>query len=267
MDREEVARHAEEIENERQRKLKGLLSVLKEPDFVSPELTIKNSPLHQEAHRMGIESVAHYMRVLEAQRRAHRRRMFAAVLGTAMLAGLLVYGYYWYQNAPQLVRGVLGIEGPSSLDSPYVFNGRQGGKHTVLEGDSLWRLSDAWYRQGYLWPAILRANPQLEDPDLLSISAVVNIPALEDAEGNPTRERGIVADGYVAAYNSYKKLERSGYLLYLWAARLHDQEVVERLEGEIDASDIGETDVRPPLPEAYPAQDENLEPQEEVEQE
>jgi morphogenetic protein associated with SpoVID len=46
-------------------------------------------------------------------------------------------------------------------------------KHTVKQGDTLWKLSKAW---GILLKDIIEANPQLKNPDALKIGEIVNIP-------------------------------------------------------------------------------------------
>lgn len=46
-------------------------------------------------------------------------------------------------------------------------------KHTVKQGDTLWKLSKAW---GIQLKDMIEANPQLKNPDALKIGDVVNIP-------------------------------------------------------------------------------------------
>jgi morphogenetic protein associated with SpoVID len=47
-------------------------------------------------------------------------------------------------------------------------------KHTVKQGDSLWKLSKAW---GVTLKEIIDANPQLKNPNALLVGEVVNIPS------------------------------------------------------------------------------------------
>lgn len=47
-------------------------------------------------------------------------------------------------------------------------------KHTVKQGDSLWKLSKAW---GVSLKELIDANPQLKNPNALLVGEVVNIPA------------------------------------------------------------------------------------------
>lgn len=46
-------------------------------------------------------------------------------------------------------------------------------KHTVKQGDTLWKLSKAW---GITLKEIIDANPHLKNPNALILSEVVNIP-------------------------------------------------------------------------------------------
>lgn len=46
-------------------------------------------------------------------------------------------------------------------------------KHTVKQGDSLWKLAKAW---GLPLQTLVNANPQLSDPNVLQVGEVINIP-------------------------------------------------------------------------------------------
>lgn len=46
-------------------------------------------------------------------------------------------------------------------------------KHTVKQGDTLWKLSKAW---GIPLKDMVEANPQLKNPNVLMLGEVVNIP-------------------------------------------------------------------------------------------
>lgn len=57
-------------------------------------------------------------------------------------------------------------------------------KHTVKQGDSLWKLSKAW---GLPLQALVNANPQLSDPNVLNVGDVINIPgAANPGANNPS---------------------------------------------------------------------------------
>ncbi|WP_110931767.1 LysM peptidoglycan-binding domain-containing protein [Paenibacillus bouchesdurhonensis] len=56
-------------------------------------------------------------------------------------------------------------------------------KHTVKQGDSLWKLAKAW---GLPLQALVNANPQLSDPNVLKVGEVINIPgAASSGSNNP----------------------------------------------------------------------------------
>ncbi|TVX87272.1 LysM peptidoglycan-binding domain-containing protein [Paenibacillus agilis] len=61
-------------------------------------------------------------------------------------------------------------------------------KHVVKEGDTLWKLAKAW---GLPLQALIAANPQLTNPNVLLIGQVVNIPKLNVNEsGGPSTSAG-----------------------------------------------------------------------------
>ncbi|MCR8846269.1 LysM peptidoglycan-binding domain-containing protein [Paenibacillus sp. SC116] len=61
-------------------------------------------------------------------------------------------------------------------------------KHVVKEGDTLWKLAKAW---GLPLQALIAANPQLKNPNVLLIGQVVNIPKLTANEsGGPSASAG-----------------------------------------------------------------------------
>ncbi|MFF2910838.1 LysM peptidoglycan-binding domain-containing protein [Paenibacillus sp. NPDC057934] len=62
---------------------------------------------------------------------------------------------------------------PSSGPSPVPGNSDLYYKHTVKQGDTLWKLSKAW---GVPLKDVVDANPQLKNPNALLIGEVVNIP-------------------------------------------------------------------------------------------
>lgn len=51
-------------------------------------------------------------------------------------------------------------------------------KHTVKQGDTLWKLSKAW---GITLKDMIDANPQLKNPNVLMTGEVVNIPKKANA--------------------------------------------------------------------------------------
>ncbi|NMO95326.1 LysM peptidoglycan-binding domain-containing protein [Paenibacillus lemnae] len=58
-------------------------------------------------------------------------------------------------------------------------------KHTVKQGDSLWKLSKAW---GVSLKQMIDANPQLKNPNALLVGEVVNIPSSNSSNSSGTTE-------------------------------------------------------------------------------
>ncbi|MFF2020141.1 LysM peptidoglycan-binding domain-containing protein [Paenibacillus sp. NPDC058177] len=71
---------------------------------------------------------------------------------------------------------------PSSGPSPVPGNSDLYYKHTVKQGDTLWKLSKAW---GVPLKDVVDANPQLKNPNALLIGEVVNIPKKETVSPLP----------------------------------------------------------------------------------
>lgn len=58
----------------------------------------------------------------------------------------------------------------------------QPGTYTVVKGDTLWDISNAHYRDPFLWPLIWKSNPFITDPDLIYPGNVLVIPSLAPIE-------------------------------------------------------------------------------------
>ncbi len=54
--------------------------------------------------------------------------------------------------------------------------------HTVKSGDSLYKIAEKYYGDGNYWRAILKANPEIRNPDHLMIGQKLLIPPKEEAE-------------------------------------------------------------------------------------
>lgn len=76
-------------------------------------------------------------------------------------------------------------------------------KHTVKQGDSLWKLSKAW---GVSLKEMIDANPQLKNPNALLVGEVVNIPSAgmySGAIGGPQAGMGSGGDKTVVGSQMY----------------------------------------------------------------
>jgi hypothetical protein len=58
----------------------------------------------------------------------------------------------------------------------------QQGKYEVRQGDTLWDISNAFYRDPFLWPLIWKSNPSIVDADLIYPGNVLIIPSLAPVE-------------------------------------------------------------------------------------
>ena len=54
--------------------------------------------------------------------------------------------------------------------------------YVIKEGDTLWDISGAHYRDPFLWPLIWKANPNITDPDLIYPGVSLIIPSLAPVE-------------------------------------------------------------------------------------
>jgi len=57
-------------------------------------------------------------------------------------------------------------------------------KHVVATGESLWKLAQRYYNDGYKWTVIAKEN-NLSNPDVLNVGTNLNIPKIEDAAPAP----------------------------------------------------------------------------------
>jgi LysM repeat protein len=56
------------------------------------------------------------------------------------------------------------------------------GTYTIKQGDTLWDIASAMYRDPFLWPLIWQANPFITNPDLIYPDKVITIPSLAPVE-------------------------------------------------------------------------------------
>ena len=81
------------------------------------------------------------------------------------------------------------------------------GVHTVIPRDTLWWISDKWYKDPVLWPSIYEINKmEIKDPDLIFPGQKFDIPALVGSTKNLSPEdKTLLSQGYLEAYRVYKE--------------------------------------------------------------
>jgi len=80
------------------------------------------------------------------------------------------------------------------------------GVHTVIARDTLWWISDKWYKDPVLWPAIFEINKaQIKDPDLIYSGQKFDIPFLNMPQNKlSAQDNTLLSQGYLEAYRVYK---------------------------------------------------------------
>ena len=58
----------------------------------------------------------------------------------------------------------------------------QSGKYVIRQGDTLWDIANAFYRDPFLWPLIWKSNPSVNDPDLIYPGNTLVVPSLVPVE-------------------------------------------------------------------------------------
>jgi LysM repeat protein len=81
------------------------------------------------------------------------------------------------------------------------------GVHTVVRKDTLWWISDKWYKDPVLWPSIYEINKaEIQDPDRIFPGQKFDIPALSGSVGALSADdKSLLAQGYLEAYRVYKE--------------------------------------------------------------
>src|SRR5690606_18049348 len=84
----------------------------------------------------------------------------------------------------QAIQGALGLGGGEGAPPTVPRGGRE---HTVVAGDTLWRIAAATYGSGAHWRAIMAANPGKvhRGGDLILVGEVLRLPVIEVPELRP----------------------------------------------------------------------------------
>lgn len=105
------------------------------------------------------------------------------ILGSliVLVGGILIFNYFKSSQtlgpAQKTEEKQAGDVTPESLP----------GKYTVKEGDTLFKIAEKYYKDGFKFTKIAEAN-KLESPDLIEVGQVLEIPKLEEAivQASPT---------------------------------------------------------------------------------
>lgn len=115
-----------------------------------------------------------YLDRIEAEVQANQSK-FSLILGgiIVLIAGLLIFNYLSKDNTAQI--------GPSQQTQQAaadVTPENLPGKYTVKEGDTLFLIAENYYKNGYKFEDIAKAN-NMNDVNLLAVGQVLEIPKLE----------------------------------------------------------------------------------------
>lgn len=66
--------------------------------------------------------------------------------------------------------------------APAAASPEQPEKYVIRQGDTLWDIANAFYRDPFLWPLIWKSNPSVYDPDLIYPGNTLVVPSLAPVE-------------------------------------------------------------------------------------
>jgi len=93
------------------------------------------------------------------------------VLGVLVIVvtGILVVNYFKNLNTNNLFK--------TGGNAANTTNTEVTGKHTVAKGESLWKIAEAYYGDGYAWTKVAEAN-DLENPNAIEVGQELTLPDL-----------------------------------------------------------------------------------------
>lgn len=114
-----------------------------------------------------------------------------------------------------------------------------GGIHRVIPEDNLWKISNHYYRNPYLWPNIYRANlDSIPNPNVLERDQQLALPILYGPPEQLTVvDRRHLAEGYFLLYRHYRTHEPALAPFALWAAVRYDAQIRANYAAELRADD------------------------------
>jgi len=144
-----------------------------------------------------------------------QRKNTAAAVAIIVLILMIVLGiglYFLFSKpAPAPVAPAQKVETPVPVETPAPAEVPAGprllGVHQVIQKDTLWWISDKWYKDPVLWPSIYEINKtEIKDPDLIFPGQAFDIPALSGTPANLSAEdKSLLSQGYLEAYRVYKE--------------------------------------------------------------
>lgn len=143
-----------------------------------------------------------------------QRKNTAAAVAIIVLILLVILGtglYFLFSKpasvapAPAPLVETPVVEAPAPVEAPV--GPKMLGVHSVVPKDTLWWISDKWYKDPVLWPSIYEINKaEIKDPDLIYPGQAFDIPALSGTPNNLSAEdKSLLAQGYLEAYRVYKE--------------------------------------------------------------
>jgi LysM repeat protein len=150
---------------------------------------------------------------MNAQKQRKNTTAAVAIIVLILLVVLGVGLYFLFTKpttpapvAPPTVTETPVVPDPTPV-APAVTTPKLLGVHTVVRKDTLWWISDKWYKDPVLWPSIYEINKaEIQDPDRIFPGQKFDIPALTGSAGNLSAEdKSLLAQGYLEAYRVYKE--------------------------------------------------------------
>lgn len=109
---------------------------------------------------------------MKKERREEIISMFLGLLIVAVAAGL-IFNYFQKRRGTVNVPGISDVKKEQLTETPTTVTGK--GKYTVVKGDSLWKIAQKRYNNGYKWVDIAKAN-NLKRPGLLAAGQKLILP-------------------------------------------------------------------------------------------
>lgn len=118
-------------------------------------------------------------------------------------------------------------------------NDRESLELTISEGETLWSIAYAEYRDSQLWPWIYDNNEALNNPNIIHAGNTLTIPLPSKSRYELSRSDSVaVAKGYLATYRWFKDNGSSVAKNYLWVAKTYHGDLSDIAEVQIDKDDL-----------------------------